>query len=523
MVLISRLCRFIRLGMGFRVWGIGIILALGCTDDYERDNPTDPIHVYSVTFNGGEATGTPPAAITGSYNDIIQLPGQGNLEKSGYALAGWKGYGRLPDAPDVDMLEKKIESSSDEISYAVGYRYTITGNAVMNAVWIPSYTVTFDLNGATGTAPAVMKADSGTAIFITAPYGVEKSGYAFAGWNTNNSGTGTNYKSSDYYQFTGDITLYAVWISCSETNYYCDMRDGHIYKITTIGTQVWFAENLGGGTYGDSYDWTWAMGFQSNCENYSCSSQIQSPHQGVCPEGWHIPSNEDWNTLISYVESNSHCSDCAATKLKATSGWDSNGNGTDEYGFSALPGGFRGFYSWDKGTLYNVGEVGYWWSTNEVGPNKYGSAPYAHSYNMFSSSEFFGSDIVMKIEGRSVRCLQDNSSSSVPSSSSWGLSSSSSSSVRSSSSAVPPLSSGSVSSSGTRCTFNGNLTYCQYDTGCFLIDSQYTEPQGRTCFEHVSNCIEGGTLYIGVNETVVNNPPYGVGENCKTLGGTQAY
>jgi uncharacterized protein (TIGR02145 family) len=74
-----------------------------------------------------------------------------------------------------------------------------------------------------------------------------------------------------------------------------------------------------------------------------------------------LPTQAEWNTLSSYVQSNSDCSNCAAKLLKKTSGWNDNGNGTDQYGFSALPGG--GGYS--NAGFVNVGDFGIWQSASE--------------------------------------------------------------------------------------------------------------------------------------------------------------
>ena len=144
--------------------------------------------------------------------------------------------------------------------------------------------------------------------------------------------------------------------------------EGKTYKTVQIGTQTWMAENLNYNasgskcysnsesncnTYGRLYDWSTAMGFASSCNSNSCSGQIQSKHRGICPSGWHIPTQAEWNTLSSYVQSNSGCSSCDARLLKSTSGWSSYGNGTNKYGFSALPGGFGD----SDGSFYNVGST----------------------------------------------------------------------------------------------------------------------------------------------------------------------
>ena len=133
-------------------------------------------------------------------------------------------------------------------------------------------------------------------------------------------------------------------------------------ESVTIGSQIWAKKNLdcdvaGSKCYGNDpancvkygrlYDWATAMGLPPNCNSSSCSGQIGSPHRGICPSGWHIPSNDDWDKLYRYADGTDgtsgtggpYDSPTAGAKLKAESGWNSNGGGTDEFGFSALPGG----------------------------------------------------------------------------------------------------------------------------------------------------------------------------------------
>ena len=150
--------------------------------------------------------------------------------------------------------------------------------------------------------------------------------------------------------------------------------------------------------YGQLYDWATAMNFPSNCNSNYCSNQIQSPHRGICPSGWHIPGLEEWNTLSNYVESNSGCSSCDARLLKATSGWGS-GNGTDQYGFSALPGG----YGYSGGSFSYVGDYGGWWSAREFEGGS-DNAYYRYMYYYGDDTDWYYNS-----KGRlfSVRCVQD--------------------------------------------------------------------------------------------------------------------
>jgi len=198
------------------------------------------------------------------------------------------------------------------------------------------------------------------------------------------------------------------------SNYKGITYEGETYYAVVIGTQTWFKRNLNYDVegskcyqneetncaiYGRLYDWTTAMALPASCNTNSCASQIKANHKGICPEGWHIPSDVDWSILMRFVNSscsnNSSCSD-AATKLKATSGW-SNRNGQDTYGFSALPGG-NGVPA-SNIPFDNVGYSGNWWSSYE------GSAGSAFYRSM-------GGEDVLWSNGNkstlySVRCLQD--------------------------------------------------------------------------------------------------------------------
>jgi uncharacterized protein (TIGR02145 family) len=147
-------------------------------------------------------------------------------------------------------------------------------------------------------------------------------------------------------------------------------------------------------TYGSLYNWATAMDLPSSCDSNSCLSQINSPHRGICPSGWHIPNDYDWNVLMDYVGG----SLTAGRYLKATSGWYNNGNGTDEYGFSALPGGhggYSGYYYYDNN--------GYWWSASE-GEN---FSDRAQRWAMGYSDEYANWYFTNKYSLLSVRCLQD--------------------------------------------------------------------------------------------------------------------
>jgi uncharacterized protein (TIGR02145 family) len=182
-------------------------------------------------------------------------------------------------------------------------------------------------------------------------------------------------------------------------------------KKKPIGRQNWLAENLNidvsGSTcyagksancdkYGRLYTWAAAMALDASCNSSSCASQINTPHRGICPSGWHIPSNDDWDELVNLAGGSA----TAGTKLKAREGWNSYSgvpSGTDELGFSALPGG--GGRS--GGSFFGVGLSGSWWSASED------NSDIAYNRAMGYDSEFVSYYDINKDFLQSVRCLQD--------------------------------------------------------------------------------------------------------------------
>jgi uncharacterized protein (TIGR02145 family) len=131
---------------------------------------------------------------------------------------------------------------------------------------------------------------------------------------------------------------------------FTDSRDGKKYGSLKLGTQTWMAENLNYAADGSKcYN-----NQDGNCQKYGRLYNWATALK-ACPKGWHLPSDDEWTTLTGFV------GDDAGTKLKSTSGWDSNGNGSDDFVFSALPGGYGNSY----GGFSNVGKNGYWWSATE--------------------------------------------------------------------------------------------------------------------------------------------------------------
>jgi uncharacterized protein (TIGR02145 family) len=179
---------------------------------------------------------------------------------------------------------------------------------------------------------------------------------------------------------------------------FTDTRNGKIYKTVKIGEQVWMAENL-------NYEAEESRCYdnkQANCDKYGRLYDWYMAMK-VCPKGWHLPTNEEWDILYHYVDGTSDTSSPYESKtagkfLKAMRGWDKNGNGNDKFGFAALPGGYG-----ISGSSFNyVGDFGSWWSANEINSKE----AYSRVMSNYDETAYWGH------HGKSllfsIRCLQNN-------------------------------------------------------------------------------------------------------------------
>lgn len=212
--------------------------------------------------------------------------------------------------------------------------------------------------------------------------------------------------------------------------------DGNFYPSVIIGNQEWMAENLRVTRDANGNDITRYCynNDAANCDHYgglytwhtfmngdTSSNTNPSNVQGICPTGWHVPSDAEWTELVDYVVAqgypNSNVVNGAGNALKscrqvssplggdcATSEhprWNSHSThyGTDEFGFSALPGGYRLLTG---GSYYFRGLSGFWWSSTEF------SAADAWGRSLGVSYGNVGRNNNDKVNGFSVRCVRDN-------------------------------------------------------------------------------------------------------------------
>ena len=220
-----------------------------------------------------------------------------------------------------------------------------------------------------------------------------------------------------------------------------DSRDKQVYKTVKIGSQTWMAQNL---NYADSTKtpslkgsswcyykpeyckvggryYTWAAAIDSvalatakknpkTCGNNAEPCKLtESKLRGICPEGWHLPSVEEFDTLLAAVGGKEN----ANVNLKSMTGWDTVGvfgNGTDKYGFTALPAGECSYSANAEHSLvcgFNFGYSVSFWSTAEQEPQgkKESTAALQFRVGGESNNEYYGNR--RKDEAISIRCLKD--------------------------------------------------------------------------------------------------------------------
>ncbi len=235
------------------------------------------------------------------------------------------------------------------------------------------------------------------------------------------------------------ISVTGGGVPCPGLPYFTDARDGNVYYTTLIGDQCWMKENLNyaaelslcydedyvGETFCDSYgrlySWEWAM------DGALSSDSVPSGVQGVCPAGWHLPSDAEWQILLNYLMnehdlSNEWCElNGVAKALKscrqvnsplgapcATAEhprWDDFFNdeclvtfyGTDDFGFSGLPGG----RSWSGDGYENIGTHAYWWSsTMTEGGRAFGRELQYYNGTFYQIQPYTNLSL-------SIRCIRD--------------------------------------------------------------------------------------------------------------------
>lgn len=195
------------------------------------------------------------------------------------------------------------------------------------------------------------------------------------------------------------VSLAFLLSACSES--FTDSRDGQSYDVVKIGDLMWMAENLNYATEASACP----DGDSRNCKRLG-RLYTWAEAKTVCPEGWRLPTKADFEALVAATSGNAAqsydgesgvVSNKVGAALKSRDGWFKKGNGTDEFGFNALPAGYG-----TGGKFDGIGGYAYFWSATEDSEN-----PESNAFYLFLS---FSSDAASlnsfaKADYRSVRCV----------------------------------------------------------------------------------------------------------------------
>lgn len=248
----------------------------------------------------------------------------------------------------------------------------------------------------------------------------------------------TSYTRGEYRILSGQYSYYKCetegWTFTTEKlnqGTMTDDRDGHIYKTIGIKTQMWMAENLNyadstsypsmlGGSwchnndidsctkYGRLYTWNAAIDYaywsnQSETCAYGGPCNLSERVRGACPVGWHLPTRNEWGALLGAVVAVVGKATKACSALRSSSGWFGESNGSDVFGFTALPAGHTDNLNY---------EYAMFWSSTEYHDENCdeGNYVYCGAYfaklrfnNEFNLSDAYGKNNI----GLSVRCVKD--------------------------------------------------------------------------------------------------------------------
>lgn len=395
----------------------------------------------NVRVNIGSNNPSPTIYDSGTRVTVLATPNRG------YRFVNWSGAS---------------ESTDSSITITINSDITLTAN------FIQVDTLIIDRRPRAGGSIAIKDTtthDNGALVSVTV---TAASGYEFANWTTI---SGTLPSSTDVtnptisFNIDGNVIIRASFkYNNTVFGSFTDSRDNQTYRTVTMPDgKTWMAENLNfetsygsrcygeGGTVGDDrnnyflspaeiqancetygrlYDWATAMGFEPYCNNMSCfesycnstscAAQIQTNHQGVCPSGWYLPSIDDWDALFMSINpdclptdiDNGRSYNCVnvETELAATTTlWTRHGsNGTDNFGFSALPGGS---YSPTLATPFGgIGDRGLWWTATEAASSERNAREVAWGLGITPGENFPGSTRSHrgKRVHQSVRCIKDD-------------------------------------------------------------------------------------------------------------------
>ena len=334
-------------------------ITLSMSDNVTLTANFHPISYHTIAVNidpmgGGTVSRDPNQAnyMAGTRVKLTAAPA------AGYRFSGWSGA--LNETDSVLTVTVNSDLAFTANFEQVTYRLVTT--------------VTPPGSGTVSRNPNQTNYPSGTAVTVTA---VPADGYLFAGW----SGALTSADVAVAVTINSNTTLTANF-----TPGFIDSRDDKIYRTVTIGGKTWMAENLDHTTV---KSWCYDNA-ASNCVTYG-RLYTWDAAMTACPPGWYLPTRQEWVNLVTAVGGN------PSTKLKSKApGW----NGTDDFGFSAMPGGS----GHPDGRFSGIGTDGYWWTATEDEASATGGSAWGRA--MDSGNAVVGTANSGKDAGYSVRCVK---------------------------------------------------------------------------------------------------------------------
>jgi len=321
----------------------------------------------------------------------------------GYWFRGWN---TAPDGSDQKYANQQI--------------IAIKSDMTLYAQWRPlseTFFAIFYANGGAGSMENQVFEEGVQQVLNANEF--TRTGYIFKGWNTKADGSGSSYRDKQLVRLYANLGLYAQWVDPAGGGEPCpgiptvkDI-DGNTYNTVQIGSQCWMRENLKTTKYAtgenillvtDNQVWYYlnegAMCYYNNdASNAAVYGALYNGYTiddgDLCPEGWHVPTNDEWNILANELGG----ANVAGYKMKTAYDWYSrwyeyDGSGSNESGFSAFPAGLR-----PSSFLY-LGSASYFWSSTD-----YSSGKIARSLD--SDSNQLGINSGGGYYGFSVRCIKD--------------------------------------------------------------------------------------------------------------------
>ena len=322
----------------------------------------DSAQTLTATFARAYTLTTNTAPTIGGTVSYPLLPGQTRFVGGtnvtvtarpmlGYAFSGWSGASTSTNpVVTVTMDSDKTLTANFLREYTLNIRNNIGGNVSRS----PNQTGYID----------------GTQVTVTA---LPVTNYQFVGW----SGASMSTNPIVTITMNSDKLLEAKFVrtNIDPDKIFTDPRDGQQYRTTKIGTQTWMAENLRYDNVNLRFPKAYIesnidSNFAYNFDDYGMVYSLDDAAT-VCPAGWHLPSKSEWELLIAAASGGFVT---AVSRLKAESGWRIDRveylNGTDDYGFTAFPGGLMCYTSTGALCYPNV-QHAFWWTGGDDNNDKY--------------------------------------------------------------------------------------------------------------------------------------------------------